>query len=139
MFGLATLFFCLWVFFIQIELNQGMQDIGQYLKDYWNYIDIGSAALNLVFMLFLIVDTVTVSATISTVTIRTVGALAVFFMWIKLFYWLRLFRMTAHFITLISQTIWEIRVFTLMLFVVLGAFANFFFVLNNNTPANKAN
>ena len=68
---------------------------------------------------------------------RLVGALAVFIMWIKIFYWMRLFRFFAHFIALLSQTARDISTFTVMLFLILAAFANFFYIINNNTPGGN--
>ena len=53
-------------------------------------------------------------------------------MWVKLFYWMRLFKNTAHFITLISRTIYDVRIFMLMLLIILCSFANFFFLINEN-------
>jgi hypothetical protein len=54
-------------------------------------------------------------------------------MWCKLFYWMRLFKATAAFITLIFQTLSDVKIFAAMLAIILVAFANFFFVINNNT------
>jgi len=70
--------------------------------------------------------------------VRLVGALAVFIMWTKIFYWMRLFRIFAHFISLLSQTARDISTFTVMLFLILCAFANFFYIINNNTPEGNA-
>ena len=46
---------------------------------------------------------------------------------------MRLFKQTAYFITLIIATISEIKIFMLMLIIMMTAFANLFYVLNNNT------
>ena len=70
-------------------------------------------------------------------TVRTVGSVACFFLWVKAFYWMRLFKTSAYFITLISQTLADIRIFASMVFVILCAFANFFLILNLNTPASS--
>ena len=66
--------------------------------------------------------------------VRMIGALGSFLLWVKLFYWMRLFKSTAYFITLITQVILDIRVFMGMLFIMFTAFASFFKVLNKNTP-----
>lgn len=50
---------------------------------------------------------------------------------------MRLFRPTAYFINLITQVILDIRVFTLMLLTMIGAFANFFSIINSNTAASE--
>ena len=71
--------------------------------------------------------------------VRAIGALAVFFLWIKVFYWMRLFASSAYFITLIANTIFDIRVFTVVVLLVIMAFANFFYVINLNTPGGNGN
>ena len=73
---------------------------------------------------------------IDIITIRTIGALTVFMFWIKCFYWMRVFQIFAHFITLITETIMGIRTFMFMLILSLCGFANLFFIINNNSQAN---
>jgi len=53
-------------------------------------------------------------------------------LWIKMFYWMRLFKSTAHFVTLIFETIYDIKVFLIMLFIILSGFTNFFYIINKN-------
>lgn len=50
---------------------------------------------------------------------------------------MRIFSRTAHFVTLISRTVADIKVFCLMLSIILLAFANVYLTLNNNTTHNK--
>ena len=59
-----------------------------------------------------------------------------FLLWIKVFYWMRLYSTPAYFISLITKTIYDIRIFTLLVLIITCAFANFFYILNMNTPAN---
>jgi len=54
-------------------------------------------------------------------------------MWIKLFYWGRLFEPTAYLVTLISETLYDIKLFVLVVGILLAAFANFFLIINLNT------
>ena len=68
---------------------------------------------------------------------RLIGAYNCLFMWIKMFYWMRLFKKFAYFIKLMSVTLQDVKVFLLMLFLVIFAFANFFFIINYNTPMNE--
>ena len=67
---------------------------------------------------------------------RGVGAIAMYLFWIKNFFWMRIFSSYAHFITLISQTIIDVKTFSVMLILIICAYANFFHVINLNTPAN---
>lgn len=136
----------LMIYFLWVEFMQ-FREVGlkMYLKDYWNYFDVGSIILNFSFltMLYLILehkDTVSDYNILDYVQyvqwVRLVGAMNVILMYIKLFYWMRLFKKYAYFITLLSQTISDIKVFLIMLFLVICSFANFFFILNYNTPMN---
>jgi len=63
------------------------------------------------------------------------GALGCFIMWVKVFYWMRLFKSTAPFVTLIFQTIADIKVFMIMLIIIILAFTNFFYIMNLNSLA----
>ncbi len=60
------------------------------------------------------------------------GSVAVFIMWIKLFYWMRLFKSFSAFIRMITEIFKDIKVFLVMLLIALGAFTNVIFVLNLN-------
>jgi hypothetical protein len=64
--------------------------------------------------------------------IRTFGAFACFFMWIKVFYWMRLFSALAYYVKLIQQTISDSMNFMLMVFLIICSFANFYYVVDRN-------
>jgi len=70
-------------------------------------------------------------------SIRTLGSISSFFMWIKVFYWMRLFKNSAIFVTLIVSTLSDLRTFLMVVLIILLAFANFFYILNLNTPASE--
>lgn len=59
-----------------------------------------------------------------------VGSLASFLIWIKLFYYLRIFRPTSSFIRMIVEMIKDIRVFLLIFFIGVFAFANFYYIID---------
>ena len=67
---------------------------------------------------------------------RAIGAVTMFLFWIKCFFWMRIFSAYAHFITLITQTISDAQTFLVMLVLIVCAYANFFHIINLNTPAN---
>jgi hypothetical protein len=69
--------------------------------------------------------------------IRTIGALAGWVMWIKVFYWMRLFKSTSYFIILIQRTIIDSASFIIMLVIVFSAYANFNFILQLNIDGPK--
>ena len=60
------------------------------------------------------------------------ASVAIFLMWIKLFYWMRLFKSFSAFIVMIAEIIKDIKVFLVMLIISLCAFANIIYALNLN-------
>jgi len=122
-----------WLGFSVIEFNSIIYDnFIDHWSDYWNWIDFLSIVTNGAF-LSLVNICLYREGSISASTVRTFGSIASFFLWIKAFYWLRLFKNTAYFITLISQTIADIKIFAFIEGILLCAFANFFFILNIST------
>jgi hypothetical protein len=53
-------------------------------------------------------------------------------MWIKVFYWMRLFSELAYYVKLIQQTLYDSVPFMVMVAIIILAFGNYFFVVNNN-------
>ena len=64
--------------------------------------------------------------------LRTLGAFACFFMWVKVFYWMRLFESLAYYVKLILQTMTDSMPFMLMVGIIVMSFANFFYVIDRN-------
>ena len=60
-------------------------------------------------------------------------------MWIKVFYWMRLFDFTAHYVKLILRIIGDVKVFVTMLLIILLAYSNFFYIINFNSSFNQEN
>lgn len=60
-------------------------------------------------------------------------------MWIKVFYWMRLFDFTAHYVKLILRIISDVKVFLTMLTIIVLAYSNFFYIINFNSSANEEN
>jgi len=89
-------------------------------------IDVGSLALNAVYVGGEITNF------ISHEQLQVYGAIAIFMMWFKLFYWMRLFKPFSAFIRMITEIIKDIQVFLIMLIIALSAFANIIFLLNIN-------
>ena len=65
-----------------------------YFLSFWNYIDLISISLNISFIALDLSDT-------ESTKVRPLSSVAVFFMWLKLFYFMRLFQPTATFIRMI--------------------------------------
>ena len=60
-------------------------------------------------------------------------ALACLIMWFKLYNLMRIFTDYAHFITTINEIVKEIRVFVVITFIIILAFANLFYVLSDKS------
>ena len=126
-----------WIGFASIELFQIIRNFEEYWYDYWNYIDNFALILVGISLQSAIYACIYESLMMEIRTSRTIGSIACFFLWIKVFYWMRLFKETAYYITLISQTILDIKIFSYLVCIVIFAFANFFLIINQNTPSNQ--
>lgn len=72
-------------------------------------------------------------------TLRSIGAVACWLFWVKVFYWMRLYKKFAPYVTLIISVVKELEVFFVMLLIIGVSFGNAFYILNNNTSANPNN
>lgn len=128
----------LWFFFSSIELPQLFTDPLDYLSDIWNWIDIISISFNATFLVMCTTCIFTQNNDIFTMEdVRSVGAFACFFMWIKVFYWMRLFASLAYYVKLIMQTISDSMPFMTMVAIIIFAFGNYFYVIQNNLNAEQ--
>ena len=69
--------------------------------------------------------------------LQILGAIVIFLLWFKLFYWMRLFKPFGAFIRMITEILRDIRVFLVMLLISISAFANIIFLLNFNREENE--
>lgn len=89
------------VSFASLEIEQMVSDGFGYFEDPWNCIDMTSICTN-AFYLYCCLHTYVLSEEADNVnTINMYGSFAVFFMWIKVFYWMRLFASLAYYVKLI--------------------------------------
>jgi hypothetical protein len=61
-------------------------------------------------------------------TIQTLGSFGMFLMWLKVFYWFRLFSSYAYYVRLIVQTLVDSGKFMLLVLLILVSFGNFVYV-----------
>ena len=118
--------------FGSLEMGQMAADGFGYFTDYWNCIDATSLCLNTVFLGMFTVDCILQNEYFKIELLYSFGGFATFFMWIKVFYWMRLFSALAYYVKLIQQTIADSMYFMLMVLIIINAFANFFYVINKN-------
>lgn len=91
-----------WFFFLALELSSFMEDKMGYLSDPWNVVDLLGAFLQACILIITSTLILNDKMIISNENLRVIGAIAMFFMWIKNFFWMRIFSKYAHFITLIT-------------------------------------
>jgi hypothetical protein len=123
-----TLMIC----FGSLEVQQMFASGFQYFDDPWNCVDATSLGLNCSFLILSSIDIVNENEFIDVELIRSFGSFACFFMWIKVFYWMRLFSSLAYYVKLIQQTITDSMNFMLMVAIIVFSFANFFYVIDRN-------
>lgn len=116
------------VCFASLEIEQLVSDGLGYFNDPWNCIDMTGICTNAFYLYSCLHTYIADEAAANVNTINMYGSFAVFFMWIKVFYWMRLFASLAYYVKLIMQTISDSVPFMAMMLIILAAFANFFFV-----------
>ena len=124
--------------FGSLEVKQMIADGIDYFADYWNCIDAMSLSMNSSFLFMLTYNCIGEFEHFDVQLIRTFGAFACFFMWIKVFYWMRLFSSLAYYVKLIQQTISDSMNFMLMVFLIILSFANFYYVIDRNLVTSEA-
>jgi hypothetical protein len=129
---LTPLCFTLLLIFGSLEIKQVFQNGLDYFTDFWNCIDMMSLYCNLLFLTMFTICIVKQEEYFSSDMMHIIGAYACFFMWIKIFYWMRLFSSLAYYVKLIYQTISDIRAFMLMVTIILTSFGAFLYVCNRN-------
>ena len=131
-YSIATLVFSILIlgfaaYMAWIEYEQLKFHRWDYFKSFWNLIDLVSLALNIVTM-------VCDLAGVRSEDVATLAAVAVVFMWLKVFYFLRIFNETASLVRMIIEIAHDMKYFFVVLMMAVMAFANAFFVLTVNQP-----
>ena len=112
-------------FFMCLEFYQVKKRKLGYFTEIWNYLDISSWALNIAF----------IASDLNGVDpfkVRPLGTMCIAVIWMKLFYFLRLFNPTSSMIRMISEVTKDISSFGFVLFVAMVAWANVYFILDIN-------
>lgn len=117
------------IFFASIELPQLIDDPKGYFSDPWNCIDAMSIWQNMLFLGTGTYCILTEKPFFEIQTIYSFGSFAVFFMWLKVFYWMRLFSSLAYYVKLIQATLYDSVPFMVMVALIIFAFGNYFYVI----------
>ena len=119
--------FVLMLYLFYFEIVSLVRDGVRYWKNGYNWVDIFSFLLNI----YLIYATVWYHPENNDRSnVRALAAVAVILMWIKFFYWLRLFTETSFYVRLIKDTILDIGYFFILYVLILITFANALLILN---------
>jgi len=112
-------------YFILNEIKQLFDNPLEYLSSVWNYVDIipPVGIFTLVALFFLDIKGIEEIE-------RQIQAVTTFFMWLKLLYFMRIFKNTGYLIRMIITVIYDMRHFLLVLLVALIAFGDTFLVIS---------
>lgn len=116
----------------EFELRQFLESPPDYFTSPWNIIDSGQMIINTIILVYSIVFLSAEYHLIQRENIIRLGAYGACLMWIKMFYWMRLFSSTAKYVNLIMCTISDLIFFMIMVLIIILTFANFFFIININ-------
>lgn len=97
-----------------------------YLTDFWNLVDLSALLISAFYMVG------SISGYLHQENQQIVASVAALLLWIKMFYWMRLFRAFAAFIRMITEILKDIQVFMVMLLLCLGAFTSVIMILQIN-------
>ena len=125
------------IYFGGVELRQLYESGYNYFFDIWNVIDMSSLLLNYLFMSMFFTNIFYNVEYFDQNLIYFYGSFAIFFMWIKVFYWFRLFPDYAYYVKLITQTISDSANFSLLVLIIMIAFGNFLMVADINNEGMK--
>ena len=102
--------------------------VWSYFTSIWNYIDLIPIVMVFTAMFISFLSAIQKENEFLKVE-RYVNAVASFFIWFKLLYFFRVFRVYGHLIKTIVQVLIDMKVFVVILFMSLLAFSGTFFIL----------
>lgn len=114
------------LFFVGIEIYQFTQGPTENLKSFWNLFDCLSIIFNYALIIMALTDADVDSS-------DAIAVIAVFIMWIRLFYLLRVFAYTSYLVNMIISIVWNMKYFMLAFLLSTVAFGNCFYILGRNT------
>jgi len=117
---------CFSCYFLKNEWRQIKSAGWSYLSSFWNYTDI-VPPLGIIIIACLDFFPSKQGDTITTIRFSLQGVVC-FGMWLKIFYFLRIFRNTGFFVNMFLNVIYQIRIFGLLYLLILCAFAFTFYI-----------
>ena len=123
------------LYFLLFEIIVMLRNIKDYFLDVFNYVDLSTFALNLVLVYHTFMHEYGQK---TSEEIRAVASLCTILMWVKVFYWMRLFTATSFYVKLIRETLYDIRYFIILFIIILATFANALLISNTNRDEDNA-
>ena len=125
---IQTLLIIFSVWFLGFEVYQLKKNGRYYFSDWWNFTDVFPICAIIFLIVFenfadyrMLEDTIQIRHGLQAVTS--------FLMWIKIFYFLRIFRHTGFFVNMLKGVVKESAIFFLLYILVLLAFTSSFYIL----------
>ena len=122
---LAALNYAFSLYFLQNEMRQLVSSGWEYFASFWNYIDFFPPIL-IIIVTSLKLNIYYNSNYSGTYFLYTLHAVACMGMWLKLLYFLRIFKQTSYLVRTLTDVIWAMKTFLFILFVVYFAFGDAF-------------
>ena len=117
------------IYFLYFEIRQILFHRLNYFSSVWNIFDLTSLLMNLAIQ---ILDL----ANLSEEDLITITGIAVLLVWLKLFYFGRIFFSTASIIRIIIEITYDMKFFLGVLLLSIAAFGNCFYILQRNHVDN---
>ena len=116
-------------YFIYYEAKQMVDDIFEYITDLWNFIDL-LPPLIIVTLLFVEMFLKDKESFYKNEIVACIFSFSSFLMWIKLIYFLRLYKTFAYLIHMIVRVIVDMGPFIVIFVITLCAFAEAFLIIS---------
>lgn len=116
-------------YFLRLEYRQVQRKGWDYLKDVWNYADFGPPILIILIVIADIFFSSKGGEGLQTFRF-SVQALASFGMWIKILYFLRIFRQTGFFVNMLFRITRRSSIFFMIYMLILAAFGCSFYIMS---------
>lgn len=115
------------LYFYYIEALQLYKDWRSYFVSPWNVADFICYILMLIVVVFS-------TATIPNYVIRPIASVCLIVLWVKMFYFLRVFETTSRLIRMIIEIVNDMKNFLFVLLIAIIAFTGSFYVLQQGVP-----
>ena len=106
-----------------------------YFASFWNYIDLIPPFG--IYIIGIIVTLKFFDIEFDDTIERSILVIVTFFMWMKFFYFLRIFKNTGYLIRMISEVVVDMRYFFLVLFICVAAFGDSLLTLSKDNPEGE--